>query len=81
MMELSKLCKHSKLRGYVVFVGLEKEHQIGHTQPKSNFVKKVLVNPRKVICRKAGTLRFTHFPAVQLLWLAEEDYSYASYLV
>ncbi len=53
-MELSKLCKHSKLLCHVVFVGLEKERQIGHTQPKNNFIEKVLVNPRKVTRRKAG---------------------------
>jgi hypothetical protein len=54
-MELFKLCKHSKIPGHVVFVSLEKERQIGHTQPKNNFIEKVLVNPRKGICRKAGT--------------------------
>jgi hypothetical protein len=66
-MELSKLCKHSKQKGHVVFLSLEKERQIGHTQPKNNFVKKVLVNTRTVTFRIAGTIRFTQFLTVQLL--------------
>jgi hypothetical protein len=43
-MTLFKLCKQQKSPRPLVFVGLEKERQIGRSQPKSNLFKS-LMNP------------------------------------
>jgi hypothetical protein len=46
-----------KAPGHLVFVGLEKERQIGHSQPKGNLFQKFLMNLRKITSKKAGTCR------------------------
>jgi hypothetical protein len=56
-MALFKLCKHQKSPRPLVFVGLEKERQIGRSQSKGNFFQKFLMNLRKITSRKAGTCR------------------------
>jgi hypothetical protein len=50
------------------------------------FCLKVLYNLKKVAYKKVGprkiqSIIFTHYSAVQLLWVAEEEYSFSSFLM
>jgi hypothetical protein len=68
MMELFKICKHLKTQ-------LCRPRKRAPYWPlTTNYVRKFLINPKKVLVEKQRTIKFTDY-------LAEEEYSLAAFLM